>query len=236
MDILWVEQSAAEVPATTDWLSAAEKLRFEGFRFAKRRDDWRLGRWTAKRAVAGYLGLPCGPQTLARFEIRPAASGAPEVFCDDRTSEVSISITHRDGVAACAVGPSEIAIGCDLELIEPRSDAFLADYFTASEQALVKGASAAERTILPTLLWSAKESALKALKVGLRVDTRCVEVSLGEKSLEEPLDWRPLTVLYLNGQSQHGWWLANGELVRTIVTIPSSPAPSIVSAIPREAR
>jgi 4'-phosphopantetheinyl transferase len=236
METWWLEQSTAEIPAASDWLSPAEKLRLDAFRFAKRRDDWRLGRWTAKRAVAAYLKVPCDPTTLARFEIRPAASGAPEMFCNDQPAEVSISITHRDGVAACAVARPEIAIGCDLELIEPRNDAFLADYFTAAEQGFVKAGSTAERVIFPTLLWSAKESALKALKVGLRVDTRCVEVSLGEKSLEEPLDWLPLTVIYTNGHSLHGWWLANGELVRTIVTIPSTPAPSFVSAIPREAR
>ena len=227
MEVLWLEQSAAEVPAANDWLGPAEKLRLDAFRFAKRRDDWRLGRWTAKRAVAAYLRMPCDPNTLERFEIRPAASGAPEVFYDDRPADVSISITHRDGTAACAVAPPETAVGCDLELIEPRSDAFLADYFTTAEQALVKRWCPAERMILPALLWSAKESALKALTVGLRVDTRCVEVSLGECFPTEPLDWRPLTVTHLNGQSLRGWWQAKAGLVRTIITIPPSAPPRV---------
>jgi 4'-phosphopantetheinyl transferase len=227
METWWLEQSTAEIPAASDWLSPAEKLRLDAFRFAKRRDDWRLGRWTAKRAIVAYLRVACDPNTLARFEIRPAASGAPKVFYDNEPAEVSISITHRDGTAACAVAPPETAVGCDLELIEPRTEAFLTDYFTAAEQALVKAGSAAERMILPTLLWSAKESALKALKVGLRVDTRCVEVSLGECFPTEPLDWRPLTVTHLNGQSLRGWWQAKGGLVRTIVTIPPSAPPRV---------
>ena len=67
-------------------------------------------------------------------------------------------------------------MGCDLEMIEPRSDAFVADYFTVEEQALVARASAADRSRLLALLWSAKESALKALRAGLRLDTRCVIV------------------------------------------------------------
>ena len=67
-------------------------------------------------------------------------------------------------------------LGCDLEIVEPRSDAFIADYFTAEEQALIERTSAADRSLLLALLWSAKESALKALRAGLRLDTRSVIV------------------------------------------------------------
>jgi len=34
-----------------------------------------------------------------------------------------------------------VEIGCDLEVVEPRSDAFVADYFTSEEQALIARAS-----------------------------------------------------------------------------------------------
>jgi hypothetical protein len=36
------------VPAENDWLSAIEGVCLNSMRFAKRRNDWRLGRWTAK--------------------------------------------------------------------------------------------------------------------------------------------------------------------------------------------
>lgn len=58
MDVYWLERSAADLPAQNDWLSASDRTRLDGMRFAKRRDDWRLGRWTAKLAVAAYLNLP----------------------------------------------------------------------------------------------------------------------------------------------------------------------------------
>ena len=54
----WLEQTEADLPAANDWLSAGERLRLDGMRFAKRHADWRLGRWTAKRALAAYLNLP----------------------------------------------------------------------------------------------------------------------------------------------------------------------------------
>lgn len=254
MDVWWLEQSTDDLPASDVWLSPAERLRLDAMRFPKRRADWRLGRWTAKRAIAAYLKAPCDPEMLARIEIRSATSGAPEVFLKNEPAGVSISITHRVGIAACAVAPSETMIGCDLELIEPRSGAFLTDYFTTSEQALVQGVSDAEQIVSSTLLWSAKESALKVLKTGLRFDTRSVEVSLGELSppaptgyLQGPMqssfsdvpldggDWRPLTVTQANGHAFHGWWLSAGQLVRTIVTAPPSRPPMIMSALPRSA-
>ena len=138
MDVYWLEQTEAGLPADNDWLSAGEVSRLSGMRFAKRQADWRLGRWTAKRALALYLHLPDDPQGLTKIEIRPAPSGAPEVFVAEQACAAVISLSHRAGVAACAVASPGAEIGCDLEVIEPRSDAFVADYFTAEEQALIE--------------------------------------------------------------------------------------------------
>ena len=103
MNVYWLEQTAADLPAESDWLSASELVRMGSLRFAKRRADWRLGRWTAKRALAVYLNLPNDPQALRDIEVRPAPSGAPEVFVANQAAAVTISLSHRNGVAACAV-------------------------------------------------------------------------------------------------------------------------------------
>jgi 4'-phosphopantetheinyl transferase len=229
IDVSWLEQGVADLPAADDWLSASEAVRLSGMRFPKRRADWRLGRWTAKRALAACLNLAADPRSLARIEIRPAPSGAPEVFVGNGPAPVTISISHRAGWAACAVAGSEAALGCDLEVVEPRSDAFAADYFTAQEQQLLAQASPADRFRLLALLWSGKESALKALRVGLRLDTRCVVVDpfLGQGSGGS--DWRPLCVHY-NGQALHGWWRQTGNLVRTLVAAPVAAAPHTFQA------
>jgi phosphopantetheinyl transferase (holo-ACP synthase) len=70
----------------------------------KRRADWRLGRWTAKHAVAACLNLPDEPSTFADIEIRAASSGAPEVFLQDRQAEIAISLSHSSGTALCTLG------------------------------------------------------------------------------------------------------------------------------------
>jgi 4'-phosphopantetheinyl transferase len=240
MKIWWLEQCVDEMPPGENWLSPGEKLHLGTMRFHKRRSDWRLGRWTAKRAIADYLEVVGDSEMMARIEIRPAVSGAPEVFLDNHPAQISISISHRGGIGVCTVAPPDMTIGCDLELIEARSQAFLADYFTATEQALVSRAPLLRRVILSNLIWSAKESALKALKVGLRYNPRSVEVCLNENCLTTQMDfvrstsymspfgaseihtnWLPLSVTCTNGQCLQGRWLVTDELVRTIVVTPT---------------
>ena len=247
MAVFWLQQTEADVPSASDWLSAGDAARLGEIRFAKRRADWRLGRWTAKCATAIYLNLSCDPDTLAHIEIRPSLSGAPEVFRLNQQAPVAVSLSHREATALCAIAPLGTDLGCDLEVIEPHSDAFIADYFTDEEQAAVARASAAERARIVTLMWSAKESALKALRVGLRVDTRCVVVSFldrlvddvqtvvavqpghrGDVSFPSPVglgDCRPLQVRHANGQIFSGWWQQTANMLRTLVATPPPACP-----------
>jgi len=235
MNVYWLEQTEADVPLEDRWLSAREMLSLSGLRFAKRRADWRLGRWTAKRALSDCLGLPCDLSALADTEIRTAPSGAPQVFFVGQTRPVTISISHRAGTALCTVALSRDNLGCDLEMIERRSDAFTADYFTINERAMVERTLVENQPLLVTLLWSAKESALKALGTGLRLDTNCLEVNFIETLLphseqdRQDLDfvptltidsdrWRPLHLRYCNTQVFGGWWRYTDTMVRTVVS------------------
>lgn len=231
MNVYWLEQTEADVPAENDWLSQSEAARLEGLRFAKRRADWRLGRWTAKRALSICLDLPAHPQVYKKIEIRAAPSGAPEVVIANQPAGLTISLSHRDGRAACAVTMSSADIGCDLEKVEPHSDAFVGDYFVSEEQALVARAPVADRARLLALLWSAKESALKALHEGLRLDTRCVTVTPFAKSFDFN-GWSPLQVRYTGGQVFHGWWQQADDILRTVVAAQplDSPVPLRIPA------
>lgn len=232
LDVYWLEQTEADVPVDDDWLSTNEAVRLNRMRFAKRRTDWRLGRWTAKRALANSLKMPSHREALAGIEIRPAESGAPEVFIANQPATFTISLSHRGGTAVCAVAPSGLALGCDLEIIEPRDDSFIADYFAPEERALIARKSIADRPRLLALLWSGKESTLKALREGLRLDTRSVIVSPVEapqRRREDPCGpnrWHRLHVRCTDGQIFHGWWQHTGDLLRTLVAAPP-PAPPI---------
>jgi 4'-phosphopantetheinyl transferase len=229
MIVFWLEQVAGDVPLNDNWLSTSERGTLAGMKVPKRRADWRLGRWTAKQAAS--LQLAPDHNSLAAIEVLPAASGAPEVFLHHQPAPVSISLSHSNGVAACAVAPAGSFVGCDLEVIEPRSDAFLADYFTAAEQQIIAGSSDALRDLVVTALWSAKESALKAMREGLRLDTRAVSVWLENATLENREDarslaeWRELRVTHENKTVFAGWWRSADCLVRTLVSIPSAVPP-----------
>jgi 4'-phosphopantetheinyl transferase len=237
MDLHWYEQSLADISGKDNWLSAWEKSHLAGLRIPKRYADWRLGRWTCKNAAAHYLAVSSDPALLATIEIRPEPSGAPLVFIDGVAADVSISLSHREGVAACVVGPSGAAFGCDLEAIEPRSEAFIADYLTPEEQATVEKSPAFNQARVVALIWSAKESALKALRVGLRANTRCVSVDFADQpepahfenvriasceasgSVRSVQQWYPLRVTYSNAAVFRGWWFSENMLVRTLVNI-----------------
>ena len=233
MDVSWLEQTEADVLAENQWLGARESICLDAMRFPKRRTDWRLGRWTAKQAVAACLNLPTDIRTLADIEVLAAPSGAPEVFLRHRPAQIAISLSHREGTALCTVAPAGTSFGCDLETIEPHSNAFIEDYCTSEEQALIARTPVEDRALIVSLVWSAKESSLKALQQGLRLDTRCVcvwlvdglprdtkerhEFCLGPRA-SNPDGWHALRIQCSSGPAYGGWWRCQDRFVRTIVS------------------
>ena len=231
-EVYWLEQSESQVPDDDHWLGPAEAAHLGGLHIPKRRADWRLGRWTAKHALAACLKLPAGPDALRCLEIIAAPSGAPAAFHAGKPLDVRISLTHRGGIAVCAVALTSEALGCDLEVIEPRSYAFTTDYFTAEEQMLVSRSPVTDRVRLITLLWSAKESTLKALETGLRLDTRSVTVSpidaarcWGRNGVEA---WLPIQVRCAAVCTFHGWWRQTRDSLLTIVAAPPADPPVLL--------
>jgi 4'-phosphopantetheinyl transferase len=221
----------AEVPDGDDWLTPPEAERLNAMRYTKRRDEARLGRWTAKHAVARALDRSLAHTALRDVVIRNASDGAPEAFVGDEPAGVAISMTDRAGWGVCTVAGGGAALGCDLELVEPRSDLFVADYFTAAERATV-AASPEEHDLLANLIWSAKESALKVLREGLRLDTRSVEVTLLDGA---DAAWRAMTVATDAGEQFRGWWRRFGDFVMTACATTATAAPiALVSPSPLE--
>ena len=207
-------QVQQQLPADLDWLTPAEKTRFEGFRFAKRRGDWLLGRWAAKVALLGDAGLP--QRDIDRFEITTAADGAPLPRFDGEPYAVALSLSHSHDRALAAVLQNATALGCDIELVEPRSAGFVDTYFTAGEAEAVKQAEPALRDQLITLIWSAKESTLKALRTGLRADTRSVQVVLAD--LATASGWRAGRTVTRDDGEFACRWRRDGHFIATLVT------------------
>jgi 4'-phosphopantetheinyl transferase len=176
-------QDSAEVPA---WLGRAERRTLANLRLPKRRADWLLGRYAAKSVVArlladgGRIELP-----FDAFDVLAESSGAPFVrLAEDGIPPPGVTISHSEGRAFCAAwatGAGRISVGVDLEKISTRSSALVRDFFRPEEidtwLSLPPGIA---RDVFATAVWSAKEAVLKALRLGLVVDTRAVGILLSE--------------------------------------------------------
>ncbi len=213
-----------DLPNDDAWLAPEEAAVLAGLRFPKRRAEWRLGRYAAKQALVACLAGASAWPALSSIAIRAAEDGAPEVFVDGNPAPFTLSISHSGGQAFCAVAPGSVALGCDLEKIEPRSPAFVSDYFTTEEKALVEGAAEGDRAWVANLIWSAKESALKALREGLRLDTRSVVVDC--PAPQKTTAWRPLVVFFgEQRQPFYGWYRVDGGFVQTVTMRPPPAFP-----------
>jgi 4'-phosphopantetheinyl transferase len=213
--ITWLTQAHTDLPASLDWLAADERARLDGMRVAKRRADYLLGRWTAKQAIAARL-MPAPP--LGALAIRAAADGAPEAFIDGAPLALTVSISHSAGRALAAVRDTTAALGADLERVEPRSQLLVNDFFTLDEAAQVRAYPQELRDCAITLIWSAKESALKALRCGLREDPRRARVVLGGELAAAEGPWRALAIATDRAtDALTGWWRHDAGYVITVV-------------------
>lgn len=165
-----------------DWL--AGRVTAKGV-VARAMEEVLPGRWpvTAIEIASEASGAPCARLAC---EATPIAGFAP-----GERLPISVSISHAEDHALCAAtcspqppAPSRgaeagaeeercpaVAIGADLGAIEPRSPAFLDTFFGPDERRFVEEGSASERDLRANLVWCAKEAVLKALGLGLTVDT-----------------------------------------------------------------
>lgn len=232
MELHWLAASEDQVPDGTFWLGPWERARLAQMRYPKRRIEYLTSRHAAKLTIARVLERH--HDAPARIEIRHRPGGAPMALVDGVEPELSISMTDRAGWAACLTTSAPVAVGVDLEVVEPRTPAFVRDYFTPSEQAFVAAAPDDEQTqVRANLVWSAKESALKVLRVGLRRDTRTVEVQCDTAGATGPgpvagrvHQWTPLTVRGDEGRVFPGWWRRFGAFLLTVAAEEPLPAPN----------
>jgi 4'-phosphopantetheinyl transferase len=217
----WLTRSPADVPASDVWLGDREREVLAGLAPGPRRADWRLGRWTAKAAVGALTGRP-----PAQVEVVAAEDGAPEVLVDGRPAALRLSLSHRAGRALAVVAEGGPELGCDLELVEPRSRAFMDDWLAPAERALVERAPSADRARLANLAWTAKEAAAKVRREGLRLDLRSAVATLS--GAPAPVDgaWRPLAVRWEpDGPEATGWWREEPRWVFSVACAEPLPAP-----------
>ena len=228
--IQWLVQSTSEQRdlvrgiAPSGLLQAGEQRRLAELKLRKRRSDWLIGRWTAKRLLQACLEHDLNLRLpLDAIGIYNDARGAPiaSIHRGNRIMEWAISISHSHGCGFSAVRQDRaIGLGADIELIERREWCFVEDYFTSEEIERVRAAPAAQRETLITAIWSAKEAALKALRLGLTVDTRRVQCMIDPHCCSDH-DWLEfdITCTASGTETLRGWWRPWGEYVLTVAAV-----------------
>lgn len=210
---LWIDTKVVP-PRDPGWLSSAERARLAGMRFPRRRHDFRCGRWIAKRALARAFGAPDAAHALSQLEVLPDSRGAPVAYRQGARLPCDLSLSHRAGAVLCAVGPPTSQLGCDIEWLEPRSHAFVRHFLTANEQRWLEHLPLQAQDEATNLIWSAKESAVKALGCGLDRDVRELRLHLSPASDQ-------VLLIHVPGIDAplHGRW---GRLERWIWTVVSA--------------
>jgi 4'-phosphopantetheinyl transferase len=226
---LWLLRRVTDLPSSHGWLGPNERDYLDSLEVSRRRTDWLLGRWVARQAVVAAAAV----QDARQLEIVKADDGAPEVTVAGVRAPVSLSLSHRSGHALCGLVTSG-RIGCDLELVEARSRTFVEDYFTSAEKASIGAAGEQGMSVAANALWSAKESVLKLLRLGLSVDSRSVEVIAGSGAVPTPR-WQRFDARSIeSGSRYHGWWCRRGELILTLATELETGPPLRLSAADEE--
>ncbi|MDX1495310.1 MAG: 4'-phosphopantetheinyl transferase superfamily protein [Longimicrobiales bacterium] len=162
--------TATDGPAAKAALTATEARECALLAEAARRRDFRAGRLAAKRAAQADLHRsPC-----CRIEVVGDRDGAPELRLRDalggsRRVSRALSLSHRDGHAVAVTAPSGTRIGVDLERAGSVQLSTVQELLTPFELEIA-------HEVDPTVIWSVKEAAWKALGLGTSVEFAEVEL------------------------------------------------------------
>lgn len=228
MLIYWTLFSGEPEPKSVeDFLSQDELGVYLGIKVAKRQHEWLSGRLAAKQLLLQNL-TNAGDLSLRSVSVKNDPNGAPYfAFSHHQRLPGCLSISHSHRLALCGLTFAEgVQIGFDLERIEPRFPGLAEDFFTPLEVQSLLSFEQSQQDLWITLIWSAKEAMLKALGMGLHLDTRSVEICLvpadcWETVAENIPGWRSLPVKY-HGSEPGSWlvfWQKMDEFILTAAVL-----------------
>lgn len=155
-------------------LAPEERDAWGGFRSARRRREWLMGRIAAKDAVRRHLETAGGPVAARGREaiaILADAWGRPHVEGTAAVSAagapIAISIAHTRGVAAALAAATRDGLGIDIERLDRRRGDYERAAFSDEERRRLDQGPAPSRPARALRLFCAKEAVAKALGRGL---------------------------------------------------------------------
>jgi 4'-phosphopantetheinyl transferase len=133
------------------------------------RHDFVLSHYATREILARYTGTD-----PAALEFHRGAHGKPKA-----AGHAEFSLSHTNGLALVAVSAAEVGVDVEMTGQAPLAEGLIPRCLTAPEQAAVEHAAIAASNDTTTVFlryWTAKESYLKGLGIGLAEPLRNVEV------------------------------------------------------------
>ncbi|AXA42375.1 4'-phosphopantetheinyl transferase family protein [Rhizobium leguminosarum] len=160
----------------SDWnrwmqsLSSDERDRAATYRFERDRASFIAGRYLLRQLLSLQTGI-----SPSKVPLSPDRHGKLRLEGRDRPQ---FSLANADGLVAVAVASGCDHVGIDCERVDAEIEETAVDsYCSADERRWLAELPARESARGAIALWTLKESHLKALGVGLRVDPRNVAFS-----------------------------------------------------------
>lgn len=163
-----VWQVALEVVAQqTALLSPEERTRAARFVREEPRKTFIASRCALRRVLSGYID-----EAPARILITTDANGKPRLAHHD---VLHFNLSHSGHLGLVAVASTPVGIDIETDGRRLDVDALSARFFHPAEQSAVRQAAEPEAAFLA--VWTAKEAAVKAAGLGLRVELASFDVS-----------------------------------------------------------
>lgn len=207
--------NGVEEMAVQQNLTTAEQAVYRGFKTRKRQVEWLAGRIAVKQL---YIKLSHNRYNPLDLSVAREGTGAPYLIEGDIRTSGRISISHTAGCVVVLLTKSELRIGIDLEEVSSREPAFITDYFTPMEQNYIRGNQPLTMEFRANLLWSAKESVLKAISTGLGVDPLRVEID-GVNVRQTMNGWTGLKAISKVDEDPVSWIVYYRDRINTVLTM-----------------
>lgn len=215
-------------------LSDAEQQELATIASPQRQLGYAASRWLGKQVIASYLLHGVCPHQIQILS-RDAAGHPirPVVAIEDSQKTCKIAISHNNNRVLVAIGKSATCeIGCDLETVRTINSGFQDLWFSSEEQDWIASwpcvglpnmlhsephrpskSNVDRKSIFATAVWSAKESAFKALNQGESFAPRRFRIS-PSKTQTWQCDYRHGNI----DKSCSVSVLISGDNIRTIAT------------------
>lgn len=153
-------------------LSEEEKKRYNDYKYPARKKSFLLGRSTAKLAIKELCNVEPGSYSVVSgIFSQPVIEGLPE--------KIQVSISHTNDVCASIAHYEHFPVGIDIEKIHAPNIDVIMKVLTSDEKKLVESDE-----LNAFLLWTAKESLGKAMRTGITIPLKLMEINSIEKSGE----------------------------------------------------